>query len=393
MGRIAYVDGLRALAVLAVLIAHVAEHGHAPRPVYNVVMEGSHGVDLFFVLSGFCLAYPTLMKLQSGSASAFNVADFAAKRLVRIVPPFYIATAALLALAALPSFLHRTQLRADFPGPIDIGKSLLFLDGHANLLNGSFWTLMVEFRWYFVFPILLALWIASPRGFFAVGIGSMILYHLTRAHGLDFGTLPGFMLGIVAADIQLGGRATLGWSTSVRRWALPAALVCAALGIACEGRAWIPGFENADVLWPYQPTILGWQLAMFFFVVAAGAFRHLQGLLAHRVLVATGVASYAIYLVHEPLVDITTQRVGGLPGGVLSVGIALAAGFAFWAVAERPFTTGKLRRPLLAALAPVVSRALRAVGCPTVIPLGRNSQANAPAGDPVTVPPVAVGVS
>ena len=360
--RIDYIDGLRAIAVLVVLVSHVALHGNTDATTYRVLMEGAHGVDLFFVLSGFCLAFPTLVKLRDGTARAFDVAEFGAKRIVRIAPPFYIATAALLAFLVVPHVIVHHALPEGLPNAGSLLGSLLFLDGNIQLLNGSFWTLMVEFRWYFAFPLLLWLWIRSPRAFVAAGVASMLLYHLTRARGLDFGTLPGFMLGIVAADLAIAGERTAGWGPHVRRWAPWLIVPFAALGIASEPWARIPGFSGNDVQFAYQPTILGWQLAVFALVVAAGASPLAHRVLSMRALVITGIASYGIYLVHEPVIGIVDGHVHGLAGNIAAGCLALASGFAFWALAERPFTTGRLRAPLVAFIQPLVARALAAVG-------------------------------
>src|ERR1700741_1429019 len=100
--RIEYVDGLRAVAVLSVLAEHVTRHSTlAGATARHVLMEGAHGVDLFFVLSGFCLAYPTLAKMREQGRATFGIADFGAKRIVRIVPPFYLATVLLVLIAVI----------------------------------------------------------------------------------------------------------------------------------------------------------------------------------------------------------------------------------------------------------------------------------------------------
>lgn len=360
--RIEYIDGLRAVAVLAVVLHHVTKQLDAPRGLAHALHEGAHGVDLFFVLSGFCLAFPTLAKLRRAGAATFDVADYGAKRLVRIIPPFYIATLAIVAVFTLPHLLRHEPPSVPIPSAWHIVASLLFLDEHVQLVNGAFWTLMVEFRWYFAFPLLLALWVRSPRAFGAVAVAAFLLYNFTRARGVDLGTLPGFMLGIVTADLQLCGLATRRWASPVKRWALPLAVVCGAIGVAIESRARIPGDDGNDVVFPFQPTILGWQLAVFFLVVAAGTLAPLRRVLATKALVATGVASYAIYLVHEPAVEFAVSRLHGamaFPGGVVA---AVAAGFAFWALADRPFTTGGLRPPLLAAIVPLIARAGAVLG-------------------------------
>jgi peptidoglycan/LPS O-acetylase OafA/YrhL len=369
VGRIEYIDGLRGVAVLTVLISHIALHAQNMNPLlYHILQEGSHGVDLFFVLSGFCLAYPALKAWRLRDAVQFDVASYAAKRIVRILPPFYLATGMLLVIAlAVRLSGHAGTLT--IPSPGDLLRSLVFLDLHNHLINGSFWTLMVEFRWYFLFPVALMVWFRSPRAFFALAAACVILYTLTRARGLDVGTLPAFLFGIVAADLHLGMHVRPDLARAVRRFALPLAIVCAGIGIAYEGTAMIPGFEGADVAWAYQPTILGWQLATFLFVVAAGALSSVQRLLNLRALVATGIASYAIYLVHEPIVDVMDARFPGPAGWVAGGAIALAVGFGFWASAERPFTTGPLRRPLLNAVEPGVRRCFAFLRTATTVSL------------------------
>jgi peptidoglycan/LPS O-acetylase OafA/YrhL len=383
--RIDYIDGLRAVAVLAVILHHVGRQTGVAGATARVVHEGAHGVDLFFVLSGFCLAFPTLAKIARNGASAFDVADFGAKRLVRILPPFYIATLALIAVFALPHLLRHEAPSVPIPSFGNVVASMLFLDERVHLINGAFWTLMVEFRWYFAFPLLLALWVRAPRAFFAVGLASFVLYHFTRARGVDLGTLPGFMLGIVAADLQLGGAATRGWGEHVKRWAIPAAIASAALGVAVEGQARIPGLDGNDVLFPYQPTILGWQLATFFLVVAAGNMGPLRRVLALKPLVVTGIASYGLYLVHEPAIEFVTHRLNHGPVAFgLATGAALAAGFGFWFLAERPFTTGPLRRPLVDWLVSPLARTLAWLG------LGRRIEIASPVVGDVVYAPAAV---
>jgi peptidoglycan/LPS O-acetylase OafA/YrhL len=370
--RITYIDGLRALAVVAVLIHHITRDlgSGLARAVFA---EGAHGVDLFFVISGFCLALPTLAKLRAGVPVRFNVADFAAKRLVRIVPPFYCAVVLLLALAVISHLLahHALPPAHSIPDLRSIAAQLLFLDDRIELVNGSFWTLMVELRWYFAFPVLLWLWVRSPRAFFAVGIASFVLYHFTRARGLDFGTLPGFMLGIVAADLQVHGARSRGWRRHLRRWAWVLLAPAVALGIAFQETATIPGFNRSDVTFAYQPTILGWQIASFAFVVFAGNNTWFRRVLSMPALVATGVASYSIYLVHEPVVDMSLTLFHSVPALLATVGVlGLAAGFAFWAVFERPFTTGRLRAPLLSWTRPWVDRAIALAGIGVDLEIG-----------------------
>ena len=346
--RIRYVDGLRAVAVLLVLAHHVMLHSpalHTPVPFMSwahVMLEGSHGVDLFFVLSGFCLSYPLLQRLRTEGSARFDVARYFAKRIVRIVPPYYAAVALLLLVPAS---------RGGVNG-LDVLKQLLFLDWHTAFLNGSFWTLCVEFRWYFFFPIALALWIRAPKAFWAIASASVMLYAITRVHAPDVGTLLPFMLGIVAADFHIRG-------VRIERVAfmlLPASILGA---LVLEQWASMPSPYGAESSIFFVQTNPGWQVAAFAFVLLAGRLKTLRGLLSIKPIVDVGLASYSIYLVHEPVVTILQSRLH-LPqvqGMAMSYAAALAVGFAFWALFERPWMSGSLKARAVDLLEPPLARA------------------------------------
>lgn len=357
--RIRYVDGLRALAVLLVVAHHVMLHSPALRvPVpfaswAHVMLEGAHGVDLFFVLSGFCLSYPLLYRLRKEHAARFDVPRYFAKRLVRIVPPYYAAVALLLLIPATRAGVHAG----------DVVKQLLFLDWHTTFLNGSFWTLCVEFRWYFFFPIALALWINRPRAFWAIASASVILYGVTRVHAPDVGTLLPFMLGIVAADLEIR-------AVRVEQAALAILPVSVLAALVLEQRASMPSAFGGESSIFFVQTNPGWQVAAFAFVLLAARLRPLRALLSSAPLAAVGVASYSIYLVHEPIVTYMQQHLT-LPFAqsmALSYAAALAAGFAFWALFERMWMGGALKARAVAAIDPALARATRGLQIPEELP-------------------------
>lgn len=319
----------------------------------HLLLEGSHGVDLFFVLSGFCLSYPILERLRGEHAANFAVARYFAKRIVRIVPPYYAAIALLLVIPAARSGA----------GPADIVKQMLFLDWHTAFLNGSFWTLCVEFRWYFFFPIALALWIRAPRAFWAAASASVLLYGVTRVHAPDIGTLLPFMLGIVAADLHIR-------DVPVERAAaalLPLGIIVA---LILEPWAGMPSPYGAESPIFFVQTNPGWQVSAFAFVLLAARINILKTLFSLRPLVATGVASYSIYLVHEPVVRLLQIRLH-LPFAqsmAVSYAAALAAGFAFWALFEREWMSGPLKARAVSFFERPLIRAARALQVPEHVP-------------------------
>jgi peptidoglycan/LPS O-acetylase OafA/YrhL len=370
-----YVDGLRAIAVLAVILYHalcVAAWapplvGTAPQmdPVWwfaKLASKGAHGVDLFFVISGLCLSYPALARIRAGRESRFDCRDFVAKRMVRILPPYYIATGIVIAAVLLTTHFGSPVPRAvgtDF-SPFSIFKQLLFFDRAALFVNDSFWTLSVEFRWYLVFPILLLLYVRSPRAFLALLAACVVAYNCTRLRAIDIGTLPAFMLGIVAADLQIVG-------PRFARFALPATVVAFWWALLLEPFSSVPSsFGLADVAGNYTQTNVGWQLAAFAFVVASGRTAWLRRLLEIPMLCGIGVACYGIYLVHQPIIGAWAELAGAhfdpALGFAASVVFALAGGLLFSYLADRPFAGGPARRVLVRALSKPLASAFAFLG-------------------------------
>lgn len=348
--RIGYIDGLRAIAVLSVVVFHAAarsasSNAHSYTAVSLILRQGCHGVDLFFILSGFCLAYPTLSRLHDRGRATFNVAGFASRRLIRIVPPYY---AALAVFVTLSYALVRAHIR--FPEGLNaqaftlpaIVNQMLFLDGDRKFLDSSFWTLAIEFRWYFLFPIVLWVWTRSRAGFAIVGLAALIA-GTTGFANVDLLFLPIFMLGIVAADIYVHERRI----ARVSYVMLPIMLVAAVASTA--------GSE-----WRYMYSGPFWGITMFLFVVAAGTTPLVRAVLSLRPLTLIGFASYGIYLVHEPVIGLVRELIGTPGEGYRlfapSFVVSLVAGLLFSYVAERPFVSSGLKRVLVATVEGVLFR-------------------------------------
>jgi peptidoglycan/LPS O-acetylase OafA/YrhL len=251
--------------------------------------------------------------------------QYAARRLVRIVPPYYVAIALLAGV-----FLIFRYVPGAMPGVtwVQILRQALFIDGGTSFLNPSFWTLPIEFRWYFLFPVALWLWTRSPRAFF----GAMVccgLFVATMKQAGDLTVLPGFLLGIVAADVR----------TRRHRGAWLALPACVAMFAVCF--LLYPNRTGHGEVGP------AWEIASFFLVIAAGAVPLVERALSVKALVAVGVASYGIYLVHQPAI-VLTERIGWPAAFAAVAGVGV--GFAFWWLAERPFVSGTARTVLLRQL-------------------------------------------
>jgi peptidoglycan/LPS O-acetylase OafA/YrhL len=308
-GRLGAIDGLRAVAVLAV----VAHHAGLLPGGY-----GTRGVDLFFVISGFCLALPTLRRIRAGGSFAFDRRHYARGRIARIVPPYYAALALFVALS-FTSFGLPSVLRP--PDRFEWLEDALFVTNFAPAYNASFWTLGIEAAWYVVFPVFLSLYVRS-KVLFAGAVVASYLAFAWHDDILALGVLPLFLLGIVAAQIYVDGKA----SSPLFAGLALVVLVTAVL------------IDPSDL--HGHPV---WHAAAFFIVLAGvGTFR---SMLSWKPLAALGIASYSIYLVHQPIVLWLLRFDLAKP---LCAVLAIGAGVGFWLLVEQPsllLLTRSKRRP------------------------------------------------
>jgi peptidoglycan/LPS O-acetylase OafA/YrhL len=295
--RLRAVDGLRAIAVLGV-VAH-----HAGLVPWSI---GARGVELFFVISGFCLSLPALARVHAGLPFRFDWRQFAIGRVARIVPPYYAALALFVGLSAT-SFGVPTVFAPPFHN--EWLFDALFLTSRAPAYNASFWTLGVEARWYLVFPAVLALYATSRRGFMLLGLVCYAVALIWNSP-LDVGILPCFMLGIVAAGMHVRGKAG-------SPWFVVAAFAALALAAAVDRTE-----SPSDPLWH----------AAAFLTLLAGIGAGAR-VVSWRPLAFVGTASYSIYLVHQPVL----MWLAGVPmPWALRAVLSIAAGLAFWRAVEVP---------------------------------------------------------
>ena len=144
-----FVDGLRAISILAVVAYHVGVPG---------VPGGFVGVDIFFVISGFLIINQIKANLASGRFSVFS---FYAQRSLRILPLYLIVI--LLCSVAAPFFLATSAVYSDFVSsaalaPLMMTNIFFFLRQRYFDISAvekpllHTWTLSVEEQFYFVIP-------------------------------------------------------------------------------------------------------------------------------------------------------------------------------------------------------------------------------------------------
>jgi peptidoglycan/LPS O-acetylase OafA/YrhL len=359
--RLRVLDGLRGIAILLVVLPHVEQAGlmsDLPRRVGSTSNFFAHGVEVFFVLSGFCLAYPLLVRRRDDGAASFDIAVFYLNRAWRIMPLYLGAT--ILAVVAASVLTHLTRDSSlDVPPVSDVARSMLLLDRGTIFANATLWSVPVQLRWYLLFPLVLWAWMRAPRVVVALVPLAWIAYLGTRLHSLDVGALPLFLLGIIAADIFVRNDAR-------RAWALP--LIPVALVLAYFGNrfAVFPDPSGVDIHWTLQPTTIGWQLTAFLFVIAATSNAIVARIVAFAPLRALGVASFSIYLTHQAAIAFVASSPFPARGIVATI-LSIAVGFAVWAVLEHRLSAPDVRRAVRARLLPVAYRALDHLQLPHVV--------------------------
>lgn len=147
--KIPSLDGLRALAISLVIVAHGVETWGAPRSLQPLRHVGNLGVRVFFVISGFLIT--TLLLREMGAHQSVSLRNFYARRSLRILPAFLIFVAVIHALATL-------GIVNSPPG--DTIRALTFTmnyrDDKSWPLN-HIWSLSVEEQFYLLWGVLFVL--------------------------------------------------------------------------------------------------------------------------------------------------------------------------------------------------------------------------------------------
>lgn len=330
--------GLRGIAAASVVLYHVWLYGAPGAETFPAgafetpLWKFDLGVTFFFVLSGLLLYRPYARAILS-DASLPQLRDFAIARFLRIVPIYW---GMVLVVAAL----FERQLFSD---PWRLLANLLFLEfAFPSFLpedfgpaNGSIaivpsWALVVEMGFYITLPLLCflaaGLAVRSRRRVLAVLVPSAILAvvgagAIAVEHSLSGDVRRAWQLNFPmhASAFAFGMAATTLWVLweqgairLPRGWRLPTALGALAIGLVSAKLANTDPVTLADAR---ASVAISYSLLLLLVVFSPGPNR-LHAILGARPLVAVGLASYSIFLIHDPV--IRSLRTHGLVSVSLS---------------------------------------------------------------------------
>jgi peptidoglycan/LPS O-acetylase OafA/YrhL len=312
-------DGIRGLAIILVLVGHLADHfkpGNAiTTAVQRILFAGWTGVDLFFVLSGFLITGI----LWDAKADTHYFLNFYARRTVRIFPIYYFTLALIfLVLPLLLPWLGHLTGRLAEVGREQIGWFVTtraywgwyvtyFVDflvawkGFKVAIPGHFWSLAVEEHFYLVWPCLVyflrfrALVAASVALVAGALMLRVALYHYfsqTAIYVLTPCRMDGLALGALIA--------LLARSPGGLRKLAPLALRVLAVTAVIWAGVMLGVTHEWSQYGPIAQT-LGYTLTIFFygsFLVVALTQARVGAWLSGKTLRFFGKYSYALYIFH-----------------------------------------------------------------------------------------------
>jgi peptidoglycan/LPS O-acetylase OafA/YrhL len=354
-GRIVFLDGMRGIASMLVVIFHVllGPLSRVSAPAGALAQYGFHGVTIFFVVSGFAIS----QSLAGVWITPPTAGRFLLRRICRLDPPYWASLVLVFAVvAASRTFLHQPQAEINI-GASGVVAHVFYLQDFLGVpcLQNVYWTLAFEIQFYLLLVAMLAAHQRLARWgdtlAFVLVFAGPLAYSLLATRGLTptprgacFQYWYIFFIGVAAQRLVARGD----WR------------VFGAVLLAVAAGAWRGGIA---------------QIAIgFALLLALGHHRNKLGVwLSGRGWQLLGRISYSLYLVHA----IVAERMWNLLNRVLKpspamqvltalacMGVAVVAAQAFWWLIERPSLALSRRISVRAATTPAMATATAALAAP-----------------------------
>ena len=349
-------DGLRALAVAAVVIYHIWP---------AVLPAGFLGVSMFFTLSGFLIT--RLLLLDHARTGGIGLRRFWVRRFRRLMPAALVVLVVISLVWLVTSWMTRVIAG-------DITAALLYVANWRFLFSGNaygtaagtspvlhFWSLAIEEQFYLVYP--LAVWLILRRrraSIFSVGI---LLIGLLAASLVFIAFNSGDQLVVYystfsrAAELLVGGLLAVGtalWPLDrIRTWIRPVGIAAGLILVLLTFRT--------DIATPLysEGGLAAIGLLSAAVILAASQGGRYEWALSRKPLLWLGLISYAVYLIHWPLL-VGLRHIGLTPwlvSGITVIGslvLAVLSGRLIeWPIREARWVRPRpvlLAGPLLAAV-------------------------------------------
>jgi len=356
--RFGFLDGVRGLTASYIVFNHATlnivlhDKAHAMsagvRSIAGLLKNGLLAVQIFIVLSGFCLM---LAAMGDGGRLRGGLQGFAVRRAARILPCYYGTLVFALCMIALVPGITALDAsnRVTIPGLL---AHLVMLHNFSPAwilqIDPPMWSLCIEWQIYFIFAlILLPIW--QRLGTVAAlltGIGIGVGIHVVTKGFADYSQpfyIGFFAMGMAGAAISVG---TSEFSNRARK--LPWTAIGVVFLIAC---GLIFRFDRSAHAWIISTNFLSLSVAAL--LTAQMSARpdgfNLRRLLEWKPVDALGRISYSLYLAHYPVLAVLYSMIhrwrlspDAELGIMLAVGVpaSLAVASVFYKFFEKPFLGG-----------------------------------------------------
>lgn len=302
MGRLKYIDSLRGIASLIVVLFHLIDiffsnfqFGKSEAEISQIkifarsIFNGSDWVSFFFVLSGFSLS---LFYLKNDTE--IDLKKFYIKRFFRIYPLY------LFILFTSFFLFYSTTSWSAF-------MSQLFLFNYSNGLIPPSWSLSIEWIGSLLIPFFIMLFRYNKNYFYYLTVISLLLYNgIGNVQSSFFGFMINFLLGIILADLYLKKQLK-----PLKKYLI---IVIPFIILAFSSRWLIDYSPQIKYLIHFVTDILNMDFHQFFYVLSAfGSFfllyivlqnSRIQYILSYKIFVFLGTISFSIYLIHYLIIHL-----------------------------------------------------------------------------------------
>ena len=343
------IDGLRAIAVISVIIYHLNE---------NWLPGGFLGVDIFFVISGFLITGIIITEIQQNS---FSFKQFYTRRIKRIYPAF-ITVMALVSFIASAIFIYNDfnklrktiELAIAFLSNFYLGLTQGYFDLSANENPAlHIWSLAVEEQYYLIFPLILTLAYKNFREIKVLFIITLILFfillstsfipasfykevlHQPNIYYLSNLRFPELLLGSLLAIYHCSNKIQLSTQVSNIMAILSTLLLFSCLFLMNNDIAFIPG---VTLILPCIFTAL--------IIHTTSQNNIIKLCLSNKAIVFIGKISYSLYLYHWIFIALAYYITGEKQINNQSIAIVTALTIIFsvlsYYLIEQPIRKSKL---------------------------------------------------
>lgn len=367
------VDGLRAVAIIPVVLFHI-----------GITTGGFVGVDVFFVISGFLI---TNLIVEQQKRGTYSILTFYERRIRRIIPALLTVLFAFFAVSIFAfAPLDRINFARTAIYSITSVSNIYFSFTNNYFERGAdsqpllhTWSLGVEEQFYLFFPVLLillarrkipaagVLWLIFAASLAVSAVGALL--HWPSAF---------YMLPSRAWELLTGSLLAIGAVPPIRSGAARNLVGLAGLALIGGSILFITPITPFPGLTALAPC-LG---AAALIAVGGSGPNGASWLLSRSPMVAIGKISYSLYLWHWPI--LTFQRMAWtffphdskIGAGIVVIGLSLVASYLTWRFVEQPFRGQRISRRGLAVtlgggsalLVALCSLVLVTGGLPNVLP-------------------------